>query len=163
MTENSKIYVYVNVNYAQVRAVSQCKTFYQWVVMSAKQQSSYSISDLAREFEITTRAIRFYEDQGLLAPSRIGQTRVYSARDRTLLKLILRGKRLGFSLAESRRLFELYDPVTGNQCQLEQYLSMLEEKEHQLEQQMLDIQHMRQELGRARQRCLNALQQAKTT
>lgn len=71
---------------------------------------TYSISDLARELDITTRAIRFYEEQGLLAPERRGQERVYSARDKVSLKLILRGKRIGFSLAECRELIELYDP-----------------------------------------------------
>ena len=68
---------------------------------------TYSISDLARELDITTRAIRFYEEQGLLAPERRGQERVYSARDKVSLKLILRGKRIGFSLAECRELIEL--------------------------------------------------------
>jgi len=72
-------------------------------------QTTYSISDLSKEFDITTRSIRFYEDQGLLKPKRRGQTRIYSLKDRVRLKLILRGKRLGFSLAETRRLFELYD------------------------------------------------------
>ena len=72
-------------------------------------QSTYSISDLSKEFDITTRSIRFYEDQGLIKPKRRGQTRIYSLKDRVRLKLILRGKRLGFSLAETRRLFELYD------------------------------------------------------
>jgi DNA-binding transcriptional MerR regulator len=70
---------------------------------------SYSISELAKEFGVTTRTIRFYEDQGLLSPTRAGATRVFSNRDRVRLKLALRGKRLGFSLAEIRELFELYD------------------------------------------------------
>jgi len=80
--------------------------------------TTYSISDLARELDITTRAIRFYEEQGLLAPERRGQERIYSARDKVSLKLILRGKRIGFSLAECRELIELYDPTGGNQIQL---------------------------------------------
>ena len=74
---------------------------------------TYSISDLARELDITTRAIRFYEEQGLLAPERRGQERVYSPRDKVSLKLILRGKRIGFSLAECRELIELYDPAAA--------------------------------------------------
>ena len=70
---------------------------------------TFSISELAKEFDVTTRSIRFYEDQGLMKPARRGQTRIYSPQDRVRLKLILRGKRLGFSLAETRRLFDLYD------------------------------------------------------
>ncbi len=79
-----------------------------------KTSPTYTIAELAREFDITNRAIRFYEDQGLLYPARNGQQRLYSPGDRTLLKLILRGKRLGFSLAESKKLFDLYDPDTDN-------------------------------------------------
>lgn len=120
----------------------------------------YSITDLAREFDITTRTIRFYEDQGLLAPRREGQKRLYTARDRTLLKLILRGKRLGFSLAESRKLFEMYDPDSGNRQQLLSYLDMLDEKATLLDQQLNDIKVMKIELNDARQRCLDALGQA---
>jgi DNA-binding transcriptional MerR regulator len=71
-------------------------------------EETFSIAELAREFDITTRAIRFYEDEGLLAPKRRGQTRIYAPRDRTRLKLILRGKRLGFSLAEIKQLLDLY-------------------------------------------------------
>jgi DNA-binding transcriptional MerR regulator len=117
----------------------------------------YSITDLAREFDITTRTIRFYEDEGLLSPLREGQKRLYSARDRTLLKLILRGKRLGFSLAESRKLFEMYDPDSGNRQQLLSYLDMLDDKAALLEQQLNDIKVMKIELNDARQRCLDAL------
>jgi DNA-binding transcriptional MerR regulator len=120
----------------------------------------YSITDLAREFDITTRTIRFYEDQGLLAPRREGQKRLYTARDRTLLKLILRGKRLGFSLAESRKLFEMYDPDSGNRQQLLSYLDMLDDKATLLDQQLNDIKVMKIELNDARQRCLDALGQA---
>ena len=69
----------------------------------------YSISDLAQEFNLTTRAIRFYEDEGLLQPGRSGRRRVYGTRDRVRLKLILRGKRLGFSLSEVRDIIEMYD------------------------------------------------------
>ena len=76
-------------------------------------QPTYSIGDLAKEFDLTTRAIRFYEEQGMLAPERRDQERVYSAKDKVTLKLILRGKRIGFSLAECRELIELYDPETG--------------------------------------------------
>ena len=103
---------------------------------------TYSISDLSRELDITTRAIRFYEEQGLLSPERRGLERIYSARDKVTLKLILRGKRIGFSLAECRELIELYDPTSGNLKQLNSMLAKIAERRAQLEQQMLDIQHL---------------------
>ncbi|MBC3953169.1 MerR family transcriptional regulator [Pseudomonas folii] len=118
---------------------------------------TYSISDLARELDITTRAIRFYEEQGMLAPERRGLERIYSARDKVTLKLILRGKRIGFSLAECRELIELYDPVGGNHKQLETMLGKIGERRIQLEQQLLDIQHMQLELDTAEERCKLAL------
>ena len=120
---------------------------------------TYSISDLARELDITTRAIRFYEEQGLLAPERRGQERVYSARDKVSLKLILRGKRIGFSLAECRELIELYDPSSGNQKQLNSMLGKIAERRQQLEQQLLDIQQMQLDLDTAEERCTQALEQ----
>ena len=79
---------------------------------------SFSISDLAREFGVTTRAIRFYEDEGLLSPSRSGRQRVYTSRDHVRLKLIVRGKRLGFSLSEVREIIEMYDLDSGESGQL---------------------------------------------
>lgn len=124
-----------------------------------KRKNTYSISELSREFDITTRAIRFYEDQGLLSPLREGQKRIYSPKDRTLLKLILRGKRLGFTLAESRVLFDMYDPDSGNMKQLEQFLAILDEKEALLDQQLHDIEVMKIELKEARQRCLDAMEE----
>ncbi len=114
---------------------------------------TYSISDLARELDITTRAIRFYEEQGMLAPERRGLERIYSARDKVTLKLILRGKRIGFSLAECRELIELYDPTGGNHKQLQSMLGKISERRLQLEQQLLDIQHMQLELDTAEERC----------
>ncbi len=118
---------------------------------------TYTISDLAKEFDVTTRTIRFYEDEGLLSPERRGQARIYSARDRVLLKLILRGKRLGFSLADSRELFELYDPASGNKAQLLLMLDKLSEKRTALEQQLHDIQVMQIELDAAETRIRNAI------
>ena len=123
--------------------------------------TTYSISDLARELDITTLAIRFYEEQGMLAPERRGQERVYSAKDKVTLKLILRGKRIGFSLAECRELIELYDPETGSRKQLETFMGKIAERRLQLEQQLLDIQQMQLELDTAEERCLAAL--AETT
>lgn len=119
--------------------------------------TTYSISDLARELDITTRAIRFYEEQGLLIPERRGQERIYSARDKVSLKLILRGKRIGFSLAECKELIELYDPSSGNHKQLETFMQKIVERRAQLEQQLLDIQQMQLELDTAEERCLIAL------
>ncbi|MFK3775605.1 MerR family DNA-binding transcriptional regulator [Pseudomonas sp. NPDC089406] len=118
---------------------------------------TYSISDLSRELDITTRAIRFYEEQGLLSPERKGLERIYSARDKVTLKLILRGKRIGFSLAECRELIELYDPTGGNLKQLTSMLAKITERRAQLEQQMLDIQQMHLELDTAQERCEQAL------
>lgn len=124
----------------------------------SKESKTFSISELASELDITTRAIRFYEEQGMLNPTRRGQERVYSPKDRVILKLILRGKRIGFSLAECKTLIELYDPQ-GNQKQLNIMLGMIAERRHQLEQQILDIQQMQLELDTAEERCLTALQQ----
>ena len=119
----------------------------------------FSISELAREFDITTRSIRFYEDQGLLNPAREGQTRIYSKRDRVRLKLTLRGKRLGFSLAEIRELFDLYDADKSSRTQLQTMLGLVEEKRETLQQQMEDIRMVLLELDAAEQRCQQALSQ----
>ncbi|WP_447650355.1 MerR family transcriptional regulator [Pseudomonas abietaniphila] len=118
---------------------------------------TYSISDLARELDITTRTIRFYEEQGMLSPERRGLERVYSARDKVTLKLILRGKRIGFSLAECRDLIGLYDPSGDNQKQLVTMLDKITERRAQLDQQLLDIQQMQLELDTAEERCRIAL------
>jgi len=117
----------------------------------------FSISELAREFDITTRSIRFYEDQGLLNPAREGQTRIYSKQDRVRLKLTLRGKRLGFSLAEIRELFDLYDADKSSRTQLQTMLGLVEEKRETLQQQMEDIRMVLLELDAAEQRCQQAL------
>ncbi|EKP0295373.1 MerR family DNA-binding transcriptional regulator [Aeromonas veronii] len=119
----------------------------------------FSISELAREFDITTRSIRFYEDQGLLNPAREGQTRIYSKQDRVRLKLTLRGKRLGFSLAEIRELFDLYDADKSSRTQLQTMLGLVEEKRETLQQQMEDIRMVLLELDAAEQRCQQALRQ----
>lgn len=118
---------------------------------------SYSISDLALELDITTRTIRFYEEQGMLVPQRRGQERVYSPRDKVALKLILRGKRLGFSLAECKELIDLYQP-NGNRAQLAAFQLRIAERRRQLNQQLLDIQQMQLELDIAEERCHTAIQ-----
>jgi DNA-binding transcriptional MerR regulator len=101
---------------------------------------TYTIGDLAREFDLTTRAIRFYEDCGLITPQRSGRNRVYSARDRTRLKLTLRGKRLGLTLAEVKELVDMYESPRDTEAQLRKYLEVLAEHRAQLEQQAADLQ-----------------------
>ncbi|MNY48083.1 HTH-type transcriptional regulator CueR [compost metagenome] len=118
---------------------------------------TYSISDLAREFGITTRTIRFYEEQDMLAPVRRGQERVYSSRDRVSLKLILRGKRIGFALSECSELIGMYDPSNGNRKQLQCFLEKIEDRRRLLERQMLDVQQMQAELDAVEERCYAAL------
>lgn len=118
---------------------------------------TYSISELAKEFDITTRSIRFYEDQGLITPERKGQTRIYNRQDRVRLKLTLRGKRLGFSLAEIRKLFDLYDADKSSITQLNTMLELVAEKKAALEQQMEDIKVVLMELTSAETRCRTAL------
>lgn len=107
---------------------------------------TFTISDLAREFGVTTRTIRFYEDQGLLSPKREGTNRIFTQRDRVRLKLALRGKRLGFSLAEIRELFELYDVSRDEKKQLQDFLVKLERRRALLEQQREDIDAMLSEI-----------------
>lgn len=114
---------------------------------------TFSIGEVAKEFDITTRSIRFYEDQGLLSPSRQGQTRIYNGKDKVRLKLILRGKRLGFTLAETRRLFELYDRDRSSQNQLATMLELIDEKKDTLQQQLEDISVLLHELKAVEQRC----------
>ncbi len=120
----------------------------------------YSISELAREFGITTRTIRFYEEKGFLQPQRQGQNRIYSARDRTTLKLILRGKRLGFSLEQSYDIIAMYDPNHHNRDQLNSLLAKIADKRRQLLAQQTDLRQMLSELEQAEQQCRTALQQA---
>jgi DNA-binding transcriptional MerR regulator len=104
--------------------------------------NTFSISDLAREFDLTTRAIRFYEDMGLLAPERTGpggRVRVYSSRDRTRLKLTLRAKRLGLSLTEAKDIIDMYDSPRDTAPQLEKFLQVLADHKRELEEQMADL------------------------
>ena len=105
--------------------------------------SQFSISDLAKEFNPTTRAIRFYEDMGLLEPERSGpggRNRVYSSRDRTRLKLTLRAKRLGLSLVEAKELIDMYDSPRDTGPQLKKFMVVLAEHRQQLESQLADLQ-----------------------
>ncbi len=122
---------------------------------------TFSISDLAEEFDITTRTIRFYEEKGLLNPSRKGQTRSYSSSDRTRLKLILRGKRLGLSLEESKEIISMYDPTRGNVNQLQKLVDKIRDKRKQLLAQQQDIEHMLTDLKGAEEKCLEAIKESK--
>lgn len=121
-------------------------------------KSTWSINELSREFDITPRSIRFYEDENLLFPTRRGQTRIYSKQDRVRLKLILRGKRLGFALAEIRELFVLYDETSqNNDKQLQAMIAKVHEKQAVLEQQLQDLQIVQEELRNAEARCWNSM------
>lgn len=105
--------------------------------------TTYTIGDLAREFDLTTRAIRFYEDLGLLQPERSGpggRNRVYSVRDRTRLKLTLRAKRLGLSLTEAKDIIDSYDGPRDTGAQLNKFLDVLALHRKQIEEQMADLQ-----------------------
>lgn len=104
---------------------------------------TYTIGDLAKEFDLTTRAMRFYEDMGLLQPERTGpggRNRLYSARDRTRLKLTLRAKRLGLSLSEAKEIIDLYDSPRDTSAQLRKFLAVLAEHRRQLEEQLADLE-----------------------
>lgn len=126
-------------------------------------QAKYSISDLSKEFDITTRSIRFYEDQGLIFPARKGQTRIYNQRDKVRLKLILRGKRLGFSLAETGRLFELYDVDKTSATQLNTIMTLINNKKNDLKQQLEDINAILIELNDLEDNCKITLKTLENT
>jgi len=120
---------------------------------------SYSISDLAQEFALTTRAIRFYEDEGLLAPARRGRTRVYGERERTRIKLILRGKRLGLALSEIRELFDIFAATGNEKPQLAKFLQMLADRRAMLHQQREDIDAVLAEIALLERDCRRRLKQ----
>ena len=143
--------LYVNVN----QNIAQLNNNYGSLSMSPTR---FTISELSKEFAITTRSIRFYEDQGLLSPQREGQKRIYTAHDRTWLKLILRGKRLGLTLAEISQILDLYDSSsTNNDQQLLVFIEKIKTRQVALQQQMEDIKALQDELNAAEQRCTNSL------
>jgi len=109
---------------------------------------TYGIGQLAEEFGVTSRALRLYEEEGLLGPQREGTRRIYSERDRVRLRLILRGKRLGWSLAEIRESFDLYDSDQGEEAQLELMLGKLAQRREVLERQKRDVEHALEEVER---------------
>ena len=121
---------------------------------------TYTIRDLAEEFDITTRTLRFYEEKGMLSPHRQGQLRIYNAGDRTRLKLILRGKRLGLDLQESSEIIAMYNPGTNNQKQLKALLAKIGEKKIQLVRQQEDLDAMFEDLKLWEKNCTEALSNA---
>jgi DNA-binding transcriptional MerR regulator len=117
----------------------------------------FTISELAKEFATTARTIRFYEEKGLIHPLREGQHRLYSSSDRTRLKLILRGKRIGLSLEECREIIDMYDPMSNNSQQLQRLLAKIEQRRYQLEQQLNDIKATLQDLAEVERKAQSAL------
>ena len=120
-------------------------------------KQSYSISDLASEFDITTRTIRFYEEKGYLNPKREGTRRIYSTPDRTSLRLILRGKRLGLSLNETADLIKMYGSPHGNRKQLEKFILRIADKRADLERKRRDLEVMINDLQSVEDKCHVAL------
>jgi len=120
--------------------------------------ATYTITELAREFGLTTRAIRFYEDHGLIAPVRIGRNRVYGNRDKVRLKLTLRGKRLGLSLSEIRELIDMYDAAKDERAQVERLHEVLQKRRGVLEQQREDIEVMLGEIAAFERQCNDFLE-----
>lgn len=118
---------------------------------------SYTISELAKEFSVTTRTIRFYEEKGLIHPERNGQTRVYTAADRVRIKLILRGKRIGMTLQESAEVIDMYDPDHNNADQLRSLIETVEARRLLLLQQKKDIDDMLAGLDEVQSLCQSAL------
>ena len=122
--------------------------------------ATFTIGELAREFDLTTRAIRFYEDCGLITPQRSGRNRIYTQRDRTRLKLTLRGKRLGLSLQEIKQLVDMYDSPSDTAPQLEAVLSVLRAHRKQIELQLEDIRVTLEEIAQHEARCERLLEAA---
>tara|TARA_B100001179_G_scaffold143661_1_gene103852 strand:- start:1082 stop:1498 length:417 start_codon:yes stop_codon:yes gene_type:complete len=120
-------------------------------------QEQFSISELSQEFDVTTRAIRFYEDEGLLEPHRQGRQRVYSSRDRVRLKLILRGKRLGFSLSEIGDIIDMYDSEPGEVGQLQYFIEKISVRRKTLKQQRDDIEVTLKELDSIEKQCRKSM------
>lgn len=122
--------------------------------------ATYTIAELAREFDITARAIRFYEDQGLLSPTREGaggRSRVYTGRDRTRLKLTLRGKRLGLTLSEIKSIMDMYESPKDTAAQIHRFLGVLAKQRETLEQQRTDIEVALAEIAAHEDECRHLL------
>jgi DNA-binding transcriptional MerR regulator len=126
-------------------------------VAARADATRYTITELAQEFDVTPRAIRFYEDMGLLTPTRAGRNRVYTQRDRTRLKLTLRGKRLGLTLQEIKQLVDMYDSPSDTAPQLKAFLAVLAAHREQLEQQREDLEVTLAEITQHEARCRSLL------
>ena len=124
---------------------------------SSPAKGRFTITDLAAEFDVTPRAIRFYEDVGLLQPERVGRSRFYSQRERTRLKLTLRGKRLGLSLQEIKQLVDMYESPADTAAQLQAFLAVLRSHRCQLELQLDDIRVTLEEISQHEARCEHLL------
>ncbi len=120
---------------------------------SFSDSRTFTISELARDFDVTPRAIRHYEDLGLLAPERRGQHRIYSRRDRVRLMLTLRGKRIGLTLTEIRELYHLYDTANDDESQLYEFIKLLSRREASLAQQRLDLEAVIKEVRALKTQC----------
>lgn len=123
----------------------------------------YSIRELSREFDVTTRTLRFYEEKGLLSPTRSGQNRTYSTADRARLILILRGKTLGLSLEQSADLIAMYDPASNNKKQLETLIDKIQTRRHQLEVQKQELERMIVDLQAWEERTSAAMENKETS
>jgi DNA-binding transcriptional MerR regulator len=148
------LYVNVNVMYPCAEESAGWQVYPQEVFRVKK---TYSIRDMAREFNITTRTIRFYEEKGYLSPERDGTRRIYSAPDRTSLRLILRGKRLGLSLDETAELIGMYGSQQGNRQQLEKFILRISEKRAELERKQRDLKLMLKDLQGVEEKCQQTL------
>ena len=125
--------------------------------MRPQKERTFSISDLRKEFNVTSRTIRYYEDISLLNPNRCGKSRIYSPADRTRLKLILRGKRLGLSLEDSRQIIDMYEPGNNNVQQLITLINAIREQRKKLNRQLDDIHNLLADLKTAESDCQQAL------
>jgi DNA-binding transcriptional MerR regulator len=131
--------------------------------MTASSTDLYSVTELATELGVTPRAIRFYETKGLIKPQRAGTTRVYNHRDRGRMQLILRGKRLGFTLADIKEYLDMYDLDPSKTKQVKLLLGKVERRVGELEQQREDLETTLLELEEMRQECFSAIEAANQT
>lgn len=126
-------------------------------ILESHMREFYTITELTREFEISTRTIRFYEDEGLIRPVRRGRTRLFRPSDRQLLKQILRGKRLGFSIAEISEIMQMYKEPPGEAGQLRLMMKRIEERRAELRQKRKDLEETLAELDKADESCIERL------
>ena len=141
------VYVNVNIDFAAMDGTLTTRTHEQ------AAPANFTIGELSRQFAVTTRTIRFYEDEGLLAPQRAGLQRIYTARDRVRLKLILRGKRLGFSIREIKEMVDMYDAPEGEVGQLRYFIERMHQRREDLLKQRNDIEQVLTELDQLQARC----------